>query len=359
MNQPPLIKQRNTNLAICKAIAIILMCAGHAEGPTLLVTFIYLFHMPVFFIAAGYFFDKKYLSDPWTFCKKRFQGLYVPFVKWSLFFLVFHNLFFKIGLMNEQYGNWSGGLTHPYSWYQFWQRLVHIIFSMGGYDEFLAGAFWFFRALLLASIVFLVLYLLLYNRRHWLNHDTVPIVIAVLAVGFAWFKVANHLNIITVVQGGIRECWGVLFFALGVLYRRHESRIPEHWALTLLYFGLLLVGAYLGFQGMALGVQLRTVATLPVTGAIGFLMVQSASEVVQAFFVKKDKHGQGIGEQLLSAYQKDFPESDLKFEVLPCDSELIAFLIAHGYGTISTIELHHDCEEQSNSWSDGTHTFHF
>lgn len=92
---------------------------------------------------------------------------------------------------------------------------------------------------------------------------------------------------------------------------------------------------------------------------IGFLMVQSASEVVQAFFVKKDKHGQGIGEQLLSAYQKDFPESDLKFEVLPCDSELIAFLIAHGYGTISTIELHHDCEEQSNSWSDGTHTFHF
>ena len=254
MNQPPLIKQRNTNLAICKAIAIILMCAGHAEGPTLLVTFIYLFHMPVFFIAAGYFFDKKYLSDPWTFCKKRFQGLYVPFVKWSLFFLVFHNLFFKIGLINEQYGNWSGGLTHPYSWYQFWQRLVHIIFSMGGYDEFLAGAFWFFRALLLASIVFLVLYLLLYNRRHWLNHDTVPIVIAVLAVGFAWFKVANHLSIATVVQGGIRECWGVLFFSLGVIYRR-------------------LGGAYLGFQGMALGVQLRTVATLPVTGAIGFLMV--------------------------------------------------------------------------------------
>ena len=250
MNQPPLIKQRNTNLAICKAIAIILMCAGHAEGPTLLVTFIYLFHMPVFFIAAGYFFDKKYLSDPWTFCKKRFQGLYVPFVKWSLFFLVFHNLFFKIGLMNEQYGNWSGGLTHPYSWYQFWQRLVHIIFSMGGYDEFLAGAFWFFRALLLASIVFLVLYLLLYNRRHWLNHDTVPIVIAVLAVGFAWFKVANHLNIITVVQGGIRECWGVLFFSLGVLYRRHESRIREHWTL-----------------------QLRKVASLPETGAIGFLMV--------------------------------------------------------------------------------------
>ena len=273
MSESATIKRNNTNLSICKAIAIILMCAGHAEGPTLLVTFIYLFHMPVFFIAAGYFFDKKYLADPWTFCVKRVKGLYVPFVKWSLFFLVFHNLFFKIGLMNEQYGNWEGGVTHPYTWHQFWQRLVHIIFSMGGYDEFLAGAFWFFRALLVSSIVFLILYLLLHNRRKWLNHSTIPIVITLLAIGFAWFKVANGLKIVTIVQGGIRECWGVLFFSLGVLYRRHEHRIRKHWALTLLYATLLVVGAYLGWQGMALKVDLRTVATLPVTGAIGFLMV--------------------------------------------------------------------------------------
>ena len=272
MSQLPRDK-RNTTLSICKAIAIILMCAGHAEGPSLLVNFIYLFHMPVFFIAAGYFFDKKYLNDPWTFCKKRFKGLYVPFVKWSLFFLIFHNLFFKIGLMNEHYGNWAGGVTHPYTWFQFWQRVVHIIFSMGGYDEFLAGAFWFFRALLVSSIVFLVLYLLLYNRRKWLNHGTVPVVIALFAIGFSWFKIANHLNIITIVQGGIRECWGVLFFSLGVIYRRYENRIPEHWALTLLYAALLVGGAHLGWQGMMLKVKLHTVATLPFTGAIGFLMV--------------------------------------------------------------------------------------
>ena len=100
-----------------------------------------------------------------------------------------------------------------------------------------------------------------------------PIVIAMLAIGFAWFKVANGLRIATIVQGGIRECWGVLFFSLGVLYRRHEDRIPEHWALTLLYLGLLVGGAALGFQGMALKTELRTVFTLPVTGAIGFLMV--------------------------------------------------------------------------------------
>ena len=268
-------RRNNTNLSICKAIAIILMCAGHAEGPHLLMNFIYLFHMPLFFIAAGYFFDKKYLADPWTFCKKRVKGLYVPFLKWSLMFLVLHNLFFKIGLLNERFGNWEGGVTHPYNWHQFCQRLVSIVFSMGGYDEFLAGAFWFFRALLVASIVFLLLYLLLNNRHKWLNDKTIPWVIIALTIGFAWFKVANSLTISTLVQGGIRDCWGVMFFAMGVLYRRYESRIPEHWGLTLVYAALLVGGSLMSFQGMALKVELRTVATLPVTGVIGFLMVHS------------------------------------------------------------------------------------
>ena len=116
-----------------------MMCVGHTECYWLIINFIYLFHMPLFFIAAGYFFSKKYEQDPWLFCKKRFKGLYVPFVKWSLLFLVLHNLMFKIGILNEQYGNWENGVTHPYSLHDFCQRLVHIVFSMGGYDEFLAG----------------------------------------------------------------------------------------------------------------------------------------------------------------------------------------------------------------------------
>ncbi len=266
---------RNTNLSICKGIAIILMCAGHTECHWFIINFIYLFHMPLFFIAAGYFFNKKYEQDPWLFCKKRFKGLYVPFVKWSLLFLVLHNLMFKIGILNEQYGNWENGVTHPYSLHDFYQRLVHIIFSMAGYDEFLAGAFWFFRALLVASIVFIILYKLLHNRHKWLGDDGTLIAIALIALGFACFKVGNNLKITTIVQGGIRDTWGVMFFALGALYRRHEHRIKEHWALTLLYAGLLVGGCFLHCHGMNLKVELKDLATIPVTGCIGFLMIHS------------------------------------------------------------------------------------
>lgn len=149
---------RNSVISILKGIAIILMVAGHAEAPELLTNFIYTFHMPLFFMAAGYFFDRKYLSDPARFVARRLRGLYVPFVKWSVLFLLLHNLWFELGVLNEQYGNWTGGVTHPYTWRTAMQRLMLIVTSMAGYDEFMAGAFWFFRGLLIASIVFLLVY---------------------------------------------------------------------------------------------------------------------------------------------------------------------------------------------------------
>ena len=202
---------RNTSIAIAKGIAIILMVIGHAECPGGLMSFIYLFHMPLFFITAGYFFSRKNVEQPWDFCCKRFKGLYVPFVKWSLFFLLIHNVMFEIGILNETYGNWEGGVTHPYSLKTMLQRAVHIVFAMGGYDEFLAGAFWFFRALLLSSILFMVFFRLIDGSAQWLHGWRTAATIGVAALCFAVLKITFDLKV-SVVQGGIRETWGILFF---------------------------------------------------------------------------------------------------------------------------------------------------
>lgn len=101
-------KAKNTVISICKGIAIILMVIGHANAPKFIHDFIYVFHMPLFFITAGYFFSRKYLDNPKVFLIKRFKGLYLPFLKWSVIFLFLHNLWFRFGLLNEQYGG-SGG----------------------------------------------------------------------------------------------------------------------------------------------------------------------------------------------------------------------------------------------------------
>lgn len=274
---------RNITIDICKGIAIILMVLGHCETPKCLVSWLYLFHMPIFFMAAGYFFTRKNLDEPWKFVTKRFKGLYVPFLKWSIFFLLIHNLLFEVDILNEQYGNWEGGVTHPYSWQQGCQRLVNIVFSMGGYDEFLAGAFWFFRALLITSILFLALYLLLDRNVKWLRGNRAVAVIGLAALGFAAFKIFNGLKVVTVVQGGIRECWGMFFFAAGVLFRRFERYLAGRWWLALLCLAITVVGACEKWAGMNLSPKMQDVLTLPLTGVAGFIMVHYAAGLIARY----------------------------------------------------------------------------
>lgn len=271
---------RNYTISILKGIAIILMVIGHAEAPGLITNFIYTFHMPLFFMAAGYFFSRKYLSDPWTFIGKRFKGLYIPFLKWGFIFLLLHNVWFHFGILNEQYGNWTGGVTHPYTLNTAVSRAVMMITSMSGYDEFIAGAFWFFRGLLVASIVFLILYRLLDSRTRF-SPELSVLLICISMVLFTWLHIYFGFRISVIPNGGWRETWGIFFFGAGVLFRSYEARIRQHWGITLLYAAFLCFAAYNHFSGMNNGAGMRDLITLPLTGVIGFLFIHHISTVIE------------------------------------------------------------------------------
>lgn len=266
-------------IAIAKGIAIILMVIGHAEAPELLTNFIYTFHMPLFFIAAGYFFKRKYLDNPWQFCVKRFKGLYVPFVTWAMVFLLLHNLFHHFGILNEQYGNWTGGVTHPYTWAGFFQRVTDVFTVMAGYDEFMTGAFWFFRGLLVASLLFLGLYLLL-ERRTPIKGNRAVILICLGALAFTALRIWAHSSI-RIPNGGMREVWGLFFFGVGYLFAQYRGRYKQHWSLALLYFIGLCVAAKLHLHGMNNRGEMIDILTLPLTGTVGFLMTYYASSLIQ------------------------------------------------------------------------------
>lgn len=279
MNTKRASTERNSVISICKGIAIILMVMGHSEPPDLISNFIYIFHMPLFFITAGYFFSRKYVDDPWSFCVKRFKGLYIPFLKWALVFLLLHNLWFEIGLLNETYGNWKGGVTHPYGWQEFFKRLFMIVTSMSGYDEFMAGAFWFFRGLLVASIMFLVLYKIA-GASVRLSHIWCVASVCVAVFAFQAYRLGFGLRISTIPNGGLRDVWGIFFFGVGVLYRRFEERIGCRWWISLLCLVVLCVGAKGHWCGMNNSGQLRDLATLPLTGCAGFLLTRHAAGLI-------------------------------------------------------------------------------
>ena len=85
---------KNNYIAIAKALGIMLMVVGHSGCPDYLYRFIYMFHMPLFFFCSGFFMKPaEKVVDVRKFVFRRFKGLYWPYVKWGLLFLLFHNLF--------------------------------------------------------------------------------------------------------------------------------------------------------------------------------------------------------------------------------------------------------------------------
>lgn len=67
---------RDKTIDVLKGIGIILVVIGHSGCPNLLKDFIYSFHMPLFFIASGYFFNENYLESK----KKYFEKKYKAFI---------------------------------------------------------------------------------------------------------------------------------------------------------------------------------------------------------------------------------------------------------------------------------------
>lgn len=272
---------RDETISICKAFGILLMVIGHSSCPVVLCSFIYEFHMPLFFITAGYFFSLKYLNDEATFVKKRIKGLYIPFVKWSVFFLVIHNLMFTAGILNEKYGNINGGVTHPYSWHQIQQNLWNIVTAMGGYDQFLNGAFWFFRGLFVTSIVYLILFKLLDNiaTRYGKDykHIVIPSAICVIALFTGIWKSLEGLKVINLIQGGSREIMGVFFFSCGLLFRQLHHRYAVTWWNTLLFCITVYLFSRFALASMTLNMSLGYVISLPVPAVCGFLMTYNIS----------------------------------------------------------------------------------
>ena len=275
---------RDTIISIAKGIAIILMVVAHAEAPGWLCKFIFEFHMPLFFITAGYFFSLKYLNDEATFVKKRVKGLYWPFVKWSVFFLIIHNWMFDIGILNERFGNETGGVTHPYTWHQIQQNLWHIFTAMGGYDQFLCGAFWFFRGLFVASILYLIIYKVVLHVLPEKRANAAPYLICLIMLLLCAWKTYEGLKIITLVQGGYRDLMGCFFFGCGFIFRQYAGQyrqfIGRHYAAlwtTILFAVIVLLFSKYLTANMNWRSTFVQFLSLPIPALLGFLMTYNIS----------------------------------------------------------------------------------
>lgn len=88
-----MISNRLLEFDIAKGVAIIAVIIGHM-GNSMVDRFVYVFHMPFFFLISGYFLSTK--GDYVDFVKKKANGLIVPYVVSCIFIIILYLLVFYI-----------------------------------------------------------------------------------------------------------------------------------------------------------------------------------------------------------------------------------------------------------------------
>ena len=260
--------QRDDTIDIVKGVGITLVVLGHSGCPTWLHDFVYQFHMPLFFIASGWFFSwKKEFKD---FAIRKVQTLYIPFVIWSVVFLLLHNIFFKMGILSAEYG-YQGLVNGLYSWKTIIKKTIWIVTTMTQYETSLLGTFWFVRTLFIALFV---LYIPMRVVERYRKDSLVALctigAIATLLGG--WFAYSGTQWVLKPVID-YKVCMALFFIVLGCLLRRMKSYLTSAPLLILVtcivIFTTAIYPTDMAFRGRGLADWI----VLMMAGTAGFIMV--------------------------------------------------------------------------------------
>ena len=218
---------KNNFISIAKAIGIILMVAGHSGSPAIINRFLYLFHMPLFFVCSGYFFkDIRDTNALTKYYKRKTQGLYFPYLKWSLFFLLFHNIFVLSNIIHD----------YTYDFNDYAKQLFNTCL-MTDY-EILIRPFWFIKELLLSSILIATISLLRNRFITKITNEILAVVFLLLTVIF------KYQSIIIPALGDISIIsLSITYFYTGMLYRKYENKIKLGSITCIICFAITFIGS--------------------------------------------------------------------------------------------------------------------
>ena len=274
-------KRDNTKISILKGIGIILVVLGHSaikqpNGYQLFHTVIYTFHMPLFLIASGYFFKEQYLNEKKLFLKKKVKGLYLPFLKFSLAFLLLHNIFYTLGILNSDYG-YNGMGSEAYSMRQVCFYALDICIRMEHYEGYHLGAYWFMRALFLGSI-FLCLCSSILNKI-LKNACKSIIMVSLLFFILSLIKASCGFNIPLWPQGGGRDLLSVSFIGIGYIWGQTKLKLKLNNRLVVFFSLIVLIVCIIIYPGkMQVGSTVYDCISLLFSGTCGFVVVYNFSE---------------------------------------------------------------------------------
>lgn len=263
---------RDQTMDILKGIGIILMVIGHSGTPLWMHDMIYTFHMPLFFIASGWFFKEKCIDAPWDYTKHKLKGIYVPYVKWCLVFLALHNVLYYFGITNQEYG-----VQKFYHLRDYLLRLFNIIFLMNGHDR-LINTFWFMRALFVGSLAICIgAYAL--NKIFQIKKHHCILLVSILSFVLGLVIAYYRLHIPVIPHNGYREMMATFFVGMGFCIQRKVDFLSKFSLLIAVIFVLF---AIMHPTAMMPDMSFVDWLVLPITGLTGFLLVYKISKWLSA-----------------------------------------------------------------------------
>lgn len=135
-----------------KGIGIMLVVFAHHSLPTALDTYIFSFHMPLFFFISGFLFDfEKYAGSAANFYKGRFRSLIVPYFAFAVLTCLFYFLLdtgFQPGVQNIKFFEHIALLENSML-----HGIYHIFYALGPMISY-NPPLWFLTCLFVTELLF-------------------------------------------------------------------------------------------------------------------------------------------------------------------------------------------------------------
>ena len=269
---------RDNYISTAKGIGIILMVVGHTIESNFFCRFIYMFHMPLFFFCSGYFFE---VPDSWYNCgqfvKRRIKGLYYPFVRWSIIFLLLHNFF--------NYIHFYPADNDYYSYYNlsdYFCRMKSILITMTGQDKLL-DPFWFLKELLLASI----LVCLLSTIVRKVTCKYVKILLWIVLIALTVVTKPGELGLPVIWNLSIMFLSATFYYS-GYIYREKENNC--YYSLTGLFLCMAIVFSVVLILNSSLDMlwyNAYSVLLYIPTALVGVFMIISLSYLIDSYSIRR------------------------------------------------------------------------
>ena len=259
--------QFDNSVSFAKGVGIMLMVLGHTFFSAFGYTFIYMFHMPLFFFISGYCFRESHLRDFRNYAKKRISRIYVPFVKWGLIFLLLHNIFFHLNIYNDTFG-FEGEVSQLYGVSDYLKKAFLIFFCLSG-NEQLLGGYWFLHTMFFASFIF-----------YGLLKLKMPVVgglIALLLSAVLFFKGIPVVNIYC----GAKELFAVSCMVAGYLYKSNsmDKYVDRYSVYVIFVCALLLILGSVYWHGEMLDMKWTNTVPYFISAIAGSILIFKLSKL--------------------------------------------------------------------------------